>query len=165
MRIESLNSISERLDYLIKAKKMSENAFMKTTGTNNVGKMRSGRLSITEGTISKICNSLGISYKWFKYGVGEMNDPMRLLLSEESIKKEKGIEPPIPHLITTGYVDDNSQNSTTGAIRAKEREEETLQEESSKLVQIIDAQKETIKAKDNEKHLLRKILADNGIEV
>lgn len=164
MRIESLNSISERLDYLIKAKKMSENAFMKTTGTNNVGKMRSGRLSITEGTISKICNSLGISYKWFKYGVGEMNDPKRLLLREEDIKK-KGIEPPIPHLITTGYVDDNSQNSTTGAIRAKDREEETLQEESSQLVQIIDAQKETIKAKDNEIHLLRKILADNGIEV
>lgn len=29
----TLNSVKERLDYLIKIKKMSENAFMKATGT------------------------------------------------------------------------------------------------------------------------------------
>lgn len=63
----TLNSVQERLDYLIKIKKMSENAFMKATGTNNIGKMRSGKLSISEGTISKICNSLGVSYSWLKY--------------------------------------------------------------------------------------------------
>ena len=45
----TLNSVQERLDYLIKIKKMSENAFMKATGTNNIGKMRSGKLSISEG--------------------------------------------------------------------------------------------------------------------
>lgn len=61
----TLNSVQERLDYLIKIKKMSENAFMKATGTNNIGKMRSGKLSISEGTISKICNSLGVSYLLF----------------------------------------------------------------------------------------------------
>lgn len=57
----------------IKIKNMSENAFMKATGTNNIGKMISGKIAISEGTISKICNSLGVSYSWLKYGSGSMN--------------------------------------------------------------------------------------------
>ena len=62
----TLNSVNERLDYLIKIKKMSDAKFMRETGTNNIGKMRSGKLAITEGTISKICQSLGVSYDWLK---------------------------------------------------------------------------------------------------
>ena len=83
----TLSTVSERLDYLIKAKNMSENAFMKATGTNNIGKMRNGRLSVTEGTISKICNSLGVSYDWLKYGIGNMNDSMRFSFNEETRRK------------------------------------------------------------------------------
>lgn len=168
----TLSTVSERLDYLIKAKNMSENAFMKATGTNNVGKMRNGRLSVTEGTISKICNSLGVSYDWLKYGIGNMNDSMRFSFNEETrrkmqdaIKKTVDNYSSIPQIVNTGYVGDNSQNISNGATRAKEREEATIQEKNSQLIQIINAQAETIKTKDNEIHLLRKILADNGIEV
>ena len=41
----TLNSVQERLDYLIKIKKMSKNAFMKATRTNNIGKMRTEKSS------------------------------------------------------------------------------------------------------------------------
>lgn len=168
----TLNSVQERLDYLIKIKKMSENAFMKATGTNNIGKMRSGKLSISEGTISKICNSLGVSYSWLKYGNGSMNGSMVIGLGDEvrqqmenSIRGalEHGL--PMTQLTNAGNVGDNSQNITTGTERAKEREEQSAKEKNSQLIQIINAQNETIKSKDAEIKLLRKILADNGIDV
>lgn len=59
----------------------------------------------------------------------------------------------------------HSQNITTGSERAKEREELSLKEKNAQLIQIINAQNEAIKSKDSEIRLLRKILADNGIEV
>lgn len=168
----TLNSVQERLDYLIKIKKMSENAFMKATGTNNIGKMRSGKLSISEGTISKICNSLGVSYSWLKYGSGSMNRSMAIGLGDEvrqqmenSIRGALEHGFPITQLINAGNVGDNSQNITTGTERAKEREEQSSKEKNSQLIQIINAQNETIKSKDSEIRLLRKILADNGIKV
>lgn len=167
----TLNSVQERLDYLIKIKKMSENAFMKATGTNNIGKMRSGKLSISEGTISKICNSLGVSYSWLKYGSGSMNGNMVIQPVETHQKIEESINEAFKHgipmakLINAGNVGDNSQNITTGTERAKEREEESFKDKNAQLIQIINAQNETIKSKDSEIRLLRKILADNGIEV
>lgn len=167
----TLNSVQERLDYLIKIKKMSENAFMKATGTNNIGKMRSGKLSISEGTISKICNSLGVSYSWLKYGSGSMNGNMVIQPVETHQKIEESINEafkhgiPMARLINAGNVGDNSQNITTGTERAKEREEESFKDKNAQLIQIINAKDEIIKAKDSEIRLLRKILADNGIEV
>ena len=167
----TLNSVQERLDYLIKIKKMSENAFMKATGTNNIGKMRSGKLSISEGTISKICNSLGVSYSWLKYGSGSMNGNMVIQLGETHKKIEESINEafkhgiPMTQLINAGNVGDNSQNIITGTERSKEREEQSLIDKNAQLIQIINAQNETIKSKDSEIRLLRKILADNGIEV
>ena len=59
----------------------------------------------------------------------------------------------------------NNQNIETGADLAREREEESLKEKNAHLIQIINAKDEIIKAKDSEIRLLRKILADNGIEV
>ena len=162
----TLNSVQERLDYLIKIKKMSENAFMKATGTNNIGKMRSGKLSISE-----ICNSLGVSYSWLKYGSGSMNGNMVIQLGETHQKIKESINEafkhgiPMPQLINAGNVGDNSQNITTGTERAKEREEESFKDKNAQLIQIINAKDEIIKAKDSEIRLLRKILADNGIEV
>ena len=50
----TLNSVKERIDYLIKIKKMSENSFIKATGTNNIGKMRSGTIAISDGTKRQI---------------------------------------------------------------------------------------------------------------
>lgn len=169
----TLNSVQERLDYLIKIKKMSENAFMKATGTNNIGKMRSGKLSISEGTISKICNSLGVSYNWLKYGSGSMNNGAMAIELGDDVRQQmensirgaldRGL--PMTQLINAGNVGDNSQNITTGTERAKERELSSLSEKNNQLVQIINIQNETIKSKDAEIKLLRKILADNGIEV
>lgn len=167
----TLNSVQERLDYLIKIKKMSENAFMKATGTNNIGKMRSGKLSISEGTISKICNSLGVSYSWLKYGSGSMNGNMVIQLGETYQKIEESINEafkhgiPMAQLINAGNVGDNSQNLTTGTDRAKDREEDSFKEKNAQLIQIINAKDEIIRSKDSEIRLLRKILADNGIEV
>ena len=167
----TLNSVKERLDYLIKIKKMSENAFMKATGTNNIGKMRSGKIAISEGTISKICNSLGVSYSWLKYGSGSMNGNMVIQLDETHKKIEESINEafkhgiPMTQLINAGNVGDNSQNIITGTERTKEREEESFKDKNAQLIQIINAQNETIKSKDSEIRLLRKILADNGIEV
>ena len=142
---------------------MSENAFMKATGTNNIGKMRSGKLSISEGTISKICNSLGVSYSWLKYGSGSMNGNMVIQLGETHQKIEESINEafkhgiPMAQLINAGNVGDNSQNITTGTERAKEREEESFKDKNAQLIQIINAQNETIKSKDSEIRLLRKI--------
>ena len=68
-------------------------------------------------------------------------------------------------LINAGNVGDNSQNITTGTERTKEREEESFKDKNAQLIQIINAKDEIIKAKDSEIRLLRKILADNGIEV
>lgn len=170
--MRTLNSVQERLDYLIKIKKMSENAFMKATGTNNIGKMRSGKISISEGTISKICNSLGVSYSWLKYGSGSMNGSMVIDIGDEARRQmENSIRDALEHglpmtqLINAGNVGDNSQNITSGTERTKEREEQSTNEKNRQLVQIINAQNETIKSKDSEIRLLRKILADNGIEV
>lgn len=165
----TLNSVQERLDYLIKIKKMSENAFMKATGTNNIGKMRSGKLSISEGTISKICNSLGVSYSWLKYGSGSMNGSMVIGLGDEVRQQmENSIRGALEHglpMTQLTNAGNNSQNITTGTERAKEREEQSVKEKNSQLIQIINAQNETIKSKDAEIKLLRKILADNGIDV
>ena len=167
----TLNSVKERIDYLIKIKKMSENSFMKATGTNNIGKMRSGKIAISEGTISKICNSLGVSYSWLKYGSGSMNGNMVIQLGETHKKIEESINEafkhgiPMTQLINAGNVGDNSQNIITGTERSKEREEQSLIDKNAQLIQIINAQNETIKSKDSEIRLLRKILADNGIEV
>lgn len=68
-------------------------------------------------------------------------------------------------LINAGDVGDNSQNLTAGTDRAKDREEDSFKEKNAQLIQIINAKDEIIRSKDSEIRLLRKILADNGIEV
>ena len=68
-------------------------------------------------------------------------------------------------LINSGNVEDNSQNRTAGTERTKDREELSLKEKNAQLIQIINAKDEIIRSKDSEIRLLRKILADNGIEV
>ena len=101
-----------------------------------------------------------------------MNGNMVIQLGEETHKKiEESINEafkhgiPMTQLINAGNVGDNSQNITTGTERTKEREEESFKDKNAQLIQIINAKDEIIKAKDSEIRLLRKILADNGIEV
>ena len=101
-----------------------------------------------------------------------MNENMVIHLSDEahrklevSIKKALKHGLPMTQLINSGNVEDNSQNRTAGTERAKEREEQSLIDKNSQLIQIINAKDEIIKAKDSEIRLLRRILADNGIDV
>ena len=101
-----------------------------------------------------------------------MNENMVIHLSDEahrklevSIKKALKHGLPMTQLINSGNVEDNSQNRTAGTERTKDREELSLKEKNAQLIQIINAKDEIIKAKDSEIRLLRKILADNGIEV
>ena len=68
-------------------------------------------------------------------------------------------------VIASMFGDHNKQNIETGTDRAKDREEESFKDKNAQLIQIINAQNETIKSKDSEIRLLRKILADNGIKV
>ena len=100
-----------------------------------------------------------------------MNGNMVIQLGETHKKIEESINEAFKHgiqmtqLINAGNVGDNSQNITTGTERTKEREEESFKDKNAQLIQIINAKDEIIKAKDSEIHLLRRILADNGIEV
>lgn len=101
-----------------------------------------------------------------------MNENMVIHLSDEahrklevSIKKALKHGLPITQLINSGNVEDNSQNRTAGTERAKDRKELSLKEKNAQLIQIINAKDEIVKAKDSEIRLLRKILADNGIEI
>ena len=100
-----------------------------------------------------------------------MNGNMVIQLGETHQKIEESINEAFKHgipmakLINAGNVGDNSQNLTTGTDRAKDREEDSFKEKNAQLIQIINAKDEIIRSKDSEIRLLRKILADNRIEV
>lgn len=68
-------------------------------------------------------------------------------------------------VIASMFVGNNKQNIETGTDRAKDREEDSFKEKNAQLIQIINAKDEIIRSKDSEIRLLRKILADNRIEV
>lgn len=151
----TLNSVNERLDYLIKIKKMSDAKFMRETGTNNIGKMRSGKLAVTEGTISKICNSLGVSYDWLKYGDGDMNGGfVRLRPNYETLDKHmeairEQMRNPSPALDMTAQMMfnnvDHIQNVSTGSDRAKDDRIKLLEDKNEQLIRVINAKDETIR--------------------
>lgn len=151
----TLNSVNERLDYLIKIKKMSDAKFMRETGTNNIGKMRSGKLAVTEGSISKICQSLGVSYDWLKYGIGDMNGASGTLLAFDPDKLGDKIREAMKSPLTDEEesfavrmfnVGDNSQNISTGTDRAKDDRIKLLEEKIDQLIQVINAKDETIRS-------------------
>ena len=161
----TLNSVNDRLNYLVKIKKMSDAKFMRETGTNNIGKMRSGKMSVTEGTISRICKSLGVSYDWLKYGNGEMESGYtHSSCFPHSIgdNLEKNINEALgrnkdTHLIGMFNVGNNSQNISTGTERAKDDRIELLEEKNRQLIEMINAKDETIRS-------LRALLKANKID-
>ena len=161
----TLNSVNDRLNYLVKIKKMSDAKFMRETGTNNIGKMRSGKITVTEGTISRICKSLGVSYDWLKYGKGEMESGYtHSSCFPHSIgdNLEKNINEALgrnkdTHLIGMFNVGNNSQNISTGTERAKDDRIELLEEKNRQLIEMINAKDETIRS-------LRALLKANKID-
>lgn len=182
--------LQERLKEVMKCEQLNKQQFMRVTDISNIGRKLDGRVAITKVDISKMKHSLLVNDQWLETGIGPMYLPEKLEektrelnrmsgsypgihISDDLIKSQ--IEQAIQHtkdnpnsptsVIASMFGHHNNQNIKTGAERAKEREEVSLKDKNAQLIQIINAQNETIKSKDAEIKLLRKILADNGIEV
>ena len=183
-------ALQERLREVMRCEQLNKQQFMKVTDIKNIGRKLDGKVAITRVDISKMKHSLMVNDQWFETGTGPMYLPEKL---EEKTRELNRISGSYPHLhinddlikeqieraaqhvkdstnsptsvIASMFGHHNNQNIETGADRAREREEESLKEKNDQLIQIINAKDEIIKAKDSEIRLLRKILADNGIEV
>lgn len=182
--------LQERLKEVMKCEQLNKQQFMKVTDISNIGRKLNGDVAITKVDISKMKHSLLVNDKWLETGIGPMYLPEKLEektrelnrmsgsypgmhINDDLIKKE--IEqiaeylksnPNSPTSVIASMIGDhNKQRIETGTDRAEEREEESFKEKNAQLIQIINAQNETIKSKENEIRLLKKILADNGIEV
>ena len=182
--------LQERLKEVMKCEQLNKQQFMKVTDISNIGRKLDGKVAITKVDISKMKPSLLVNDQWLETGIGPMYLPEKL---EEKTRELNRISGSYPHLhinddlikeqieraaqhvkdstnsptsvIASMFGHHNNQNIETGTDRAKEREEQSLIDKNAQLIQIINAQNETIKSKDSEIRLLRKILADNGIEV
>ena len=183
-------ALQERLREVMRCEQLNKQQFMKVTDIKNIGRKLDGKVAITRVDISKMKHSLMVNDQWFETGTGPMYLPEKL---EEKTRELNRMSGNYPHLhiaddlikeqieraaqhvkdstnsptsvIASMFGHHNNQNIETGADRAREREEESLKEKNDQLIQIINAKDEIIKAKDSEIRLLRKILADNGIEV
>jgi len=182
--------LQERLKEVMKCEQLNKQQFMKVTDISNIGRKLDGKVAITKVDISKMKHSLLVNDQWLETGIGPMYLPEKL---EEKTRELNRMSGSYPHLhinddlikeqieraaqhvkdspdsptsvIASVFGHHNNQNIETGADRARKREEESLKEKNAQLIQIINAQNETIRSKDSEIRLLRKILADNGIEV
>ena len=182
--------LQERLKEVMKCEQLNKQQFMKVTGISNIGRKLDGRVAITKVDIIKMKQSLLVNDQWLETGIGPMYLPEKLEektrelnrmsgsypgihISDDMIKSK--IEQAIQHtkdspnsptsVIASVFGHHNNQNIETGAERTKEREEVSLKDKNAQLIQIINAKDEIIRSKDSEIRLLRKILADNGIEV
>ena len=183
-------ALQERLREVMRCEQLNKQQFMKVTDIKNIGRKLDGKVAITRVDISKMKHSLKVNDQWFETGTGPMYLPEKL---EEKTRELNRMSGNYPHLhiaddlikeqieraaqhvkdstnsptsvIASMFGHHNNQNIETGADLAREREEESLKEKNAQLIQIINAKDEIIKAKDSEIRLLRKILADNGIEV
>lgn len=174
----------------MKCEQLNKQQFMNVTDISNIGRKLDGKVAITKMDISKMKHSLLVNDQWLETGIGPMYLPEKLEektrelnrmsgsypsvhISDDLIKSQ--IEQAIQHakdnpnsptsVIASMFDHHNNQNIETGTDRAKEREEESLKYKNAQLIQIINAKDEIIRSKDSEIRLLRKILADNGIEV
>lgn len=180
-------ALQERLREVMRCEQLNKQQFMKVTDIKNIGRKLDGKVAITRVDISKMKHSLMVNDQWFETGTGPMYLPEKL---EEKTRELNRMSGSYPHLHIADdlikeeieraaqHAKDSSnpstsviasmfgnQNIETGTERAKEREEQSLIDKNAQLIQFINAQNETIKSKDSEIRLLRKILADNGIEV
>ena len=182
--------LQERLKEVMKCEQLNKQQFMKVTGISNIGRKLDGRVAITKVDIIKMKHSLSVNDQWLETGIGPMYLPEKLdektrelnrmsgsypgiHISDDLIKSQ--IEQAIHHtkynpnsptsVIASMFGHHNNQNIETGAERTKELEEVSLKDKNAQLIQIINAKDEIIRSKDSEIRLLRKILADNGIEV
>lgn len=183
--------LQTRMGEVIKCERMSKEQFMKITGIANIGRKLSGKIAITRADISKLKQTLLINDDWMTYGEGPMYLPEKLERKADELKRMSGdrfscfsldginIESRLKNMadnigsnqhpavsFASEYMMAHEPSPVkNGTTRAEERELSSLIEKNRQLIQIINAQNETIKSKDAEIKLLRKILADNRIEV
>ena len=187
-----VTELQERLREVMKCEQLNKQQFMKITDIKNIGRKLDGKVAITKVDISKMRNSLLVNDEWFETGIGPMYLPEKIeakakeldrmsgnrchqvQVSDDFIKKQ--LEQAAQHIkndntnsafsvFANVLGDYNSQSIMSGTNRAAEREELSYKEKNAQLIQIINAKDEIIKSKDREIKLLRKIRADNGIEV
>ena len=185
-----VSGLQERLKEVMKCEQLNKQQFMKVTGISNIGRKLDGRVAITKVDIIKMKHSLLVNDQWLETGIGPMYLPEKLEEKTRELNRMSGsypgihisddliisqIDQAIQHtkdsqnsptsVIASVFGHHNNQNIETGAERAKEREDGSLKVKNAQLIQIINAKDEIIRSKDSEIRLLRKILADNGIEV
>lgn len=179
--------LQERLKEVMRCEQLNKQQFMKVTDISNIGRKLNGKVAITKVDISKMKHSLLVNDQWLETGIGPMYLPEKLKEKTRELNRMSGCYPGIhisddliksqieqaiqhtkdnPNSPTSVIASHhNNQNIETGAEIAKEREEVSLKDKNAQLIQIINAKDEIIRSKDSEIRLLRKILADNGIEV
>ena len=182
--------LQERLKEVMKCEQLNKQQFMKVTDISNIGRKLDGKVAITKVDISKMKHSLLVNDQWLETGIGPMYLPEKIEEKTRELNRMSGsypcihingdliktqIEQAVQHMednqnsttsvIASMFGDHNKQNIETVTDRANDREEESFKDKNAQLIQIINAQNETIKSKDSEIRLLRKILADNGIKV
>lgn len=182
--------LQERLKEVMKCEQLNKQQFMKVTGISNIGRKLDGKVAITKVDISKMKHSLLVNDQWLETGIGPMYLPEKLEEKTRELNRMSGSYPSIhisddliksqieqaiqdaqdnpnspTSVIASMFGHHNKQNIETGTDRANDREEDSFKEKNAQLIQIINAKDEIIRSKDSEIRLLRKILADNGIEV
>ena len=182
--------LQARLKEVMKCEQLNKQQFMKLTDISNTGRTLDGKLAITKVDIRKMKHSLLVNDQWLETGIGPMYLPEKIEEKTRELNRMSGsypcihingdliktqIEQAVQHMednqnsttsvIASMFGDHNKQNIETVTDRANDREEESFKDKNAQLIQIINAQNETIKSKDSEIRLLRKILADNGIKV
>lgn len=174
----------------MKCEQLNKQQFMKVTDISNIGRKLDGKVAITKVDISKMKHSLLVNDQWLETGIGPMYLPEKLEEKTRELNRMSGSYPSVhisddliksqieqavqdaqdnpnspTSVIASMFGHHNKQNIETGTDRAKDREEDSFKEKNAQLIQIINAKDEIIRSKDSEIRLLRKILADNGIEV
>ena len=83
----SVNSLSERLNYLMKIEGLlTYDSFMKATGTNNFSRILSSG-SMTNTYAGKICKALDVKKEWLLNGIGPIYESGKI--EEKRIELEK----------------------------------------------------------------------------
>lgn len=182
-----MDEVIERMKSVLKERGDTKNAFAISVGINpsNFNRKMRGEIPFTQKDYAKISQATGINRSWLETGKDDLGSdhkqPQMTIKSPshqigfdskvvtDAIEKaiSEAINNPSSAFSVVANVlgNHNNQNVMSGTDRAKEREEESLKEKNTQLIQIINAQNETIRSKDSEIRLLRKILADNGIGV
>lgn len=179
-----MEEVIKRVNGLIKRLGLTPNSFAKEVGlgSSNLSRKLKGTTPFTAKDFAKISEALGISREWLENGNGDEPSIDAMCLKRPSYQVEidhkvitdaieKSINDAINNpnsafsIVANVLGNHNSQNVMSGSDRVKERKEASMAEKNAQLIQIINAKDEIIKSKDNEIKLLRKLLADNGIEV